>query len=204
MQKFLIVGLGNIGPEYAGTRHNAGFLVADALAAKHEAAFTVKRLGSVAEMKLKGRHLTVLKPSTYMNLSGKAVQYWLQQLGLTPQHCLVIVDELALPLNKMRLRANGSAAGHNGLKSIEEVLQTNAYPRLRFGIGNQFSKGAQVDYVLGRWETSEIPQLKAKTDAAVLAIETFVLQDINAAMNRFNAMEFPPPEAEGKAGSPVV
>ncbi len=149
--KYLIVGLGNIGTDYHHTRHNIGFDVADAFAAKHGALFRSDRLADVAEIKWKGRILVVIKPTTYMNLSGKAVKYWMDKEKIPAENMLVIVDELALPLEVIRLRPGGSDAGHNGLKSIQETIGTNQYPRLRFGIGNDFPKGRQVDYVLGRW-----------------------------------------------------
>lgn len=138
--KFLIVGLGNIGAEYAHTRHNIGFDVVEALAAKHGASFKTDRLAAITEFKLKGKLLVCIEPSTYMNLSGKAVKYWMDKEKIPAEHVLVIVDELALPLSKIRLRPGGSDAGHNGLKSIQELLQTTAYPRLRFGIGNDYRR----------------------------------------------------------------
>ena len=187
--KFLIVGLGNIGAEYAHTRHNIGFDVVEALAAKHNATFKTDRLAAVAEIKLKGKTLVCIEPSTYMNLSGKAVKYWMDKEKIAIGHVLVIVDELALPLSKIRLRPGGSDAGHNGLKSIQETLQTNAYPRLRFGIGNDYPKGRQVDFVLGRWNEAELPVVKKKIEATIEVIESFVLTGIERTMNHANKIE---------------
>lgn len=187
--KFLIVGLGNIGAEYAHTRHNIGFDVVEALAAKHSATFKVDRLAAVAEIKLKGKTLVCIEPSTYMNLSGKAVKYWMDKEKIAIEHVLVIVDELALPLSKIRLRPGGSDAGHNGLKSIHEVLQTTAYPRLRFGIGNDYPKGKQVDFVLGKWSETELPVVKKKIEASIEVIESFVLTGIERTMNHANKIE---------------
>ena len=190
MSKFLIVGLGNIGAEYAKTRHNIGFDVADALAAKHNELFVSGRLATISELKIKGKILIVIKPTTYMNLSGRAVKYWMDKEKIDITNVLVIVDEIALPLSKLRLRASGSAAGHNGLKSIEETLMSNQYPRLRFGIGNDYPKGAQVDYVLGEWEESELPLVRLKIEGSVKAIEDFVTKGINLTMNEVNNLEF--------------
>lgn len=187
--KFLIVGLGNIGAEYAHTRHNIGFDVVEALAAKHNATFKTDRLAAVAEIKLKGKTLVCIEPSTYMNLSGKAVKYWMDKEKIVIGHVLVIVDELALPLSKIRLRPGGSDAGHNGLKSIQETLQTSAYPRLRFGIGNDYPKGRQVDFVLGRWNEAELPVVKKKIEATIEVIESFVLTGIERTMNHANKIE---------------
>ena len=190
MSKFLLAGLGNIGPEYEGTRHNIGFDIADALAAKHEAAFTTGRHAQVASMKWKGKMVTCIKPTTYMNLSGKAVKYWMDKEGIAPESVLVIVDELALPLSRIRLRPGGSAAGHNGLKSVEETLGTDQYPRLRFGIGNDYPKGMQVEYVLGKWSAAELPLVKLKTDKCVELLETFVTTGIERTMSLYNKLEF--------------
>ncbi|HLO37653.1 MAG TPA: aminoacyl-tRNA hydrolase [Lacibacter sp.] len=187
--KFLIVGLGNIGAEYAHTRHNIGFDVVEALAAKHNASFKLDRLAAVAEIKVKGKTLLCIEPSTYMNLSGKAVKYWMDKEKIAIEHILVIVDELAIPLSKIRLRPGGSDAGHNGLKSIQEILQTNAYPRLRFGIGNDYPKGKQVDFVLGKWSETEMPIVKKKIEATIEVIESFVLTGIERTMNHANKIE---------------
>ena len=190
MNKYLIVGLGNIGHEYAGTRHNAGFEVVDALADKHEALFVQERHGALAKFRLKGKQVLLLKPSTYMNLSGKAVKYWMEKEDVSIENLLIIVDEVALPLNKNRLRKNGSAAGHNGLRSIEESLQTIDYPRLRFGIGNTYPKGMQVEYVLGKWNNDEVPLVKFKLVKTVEMVETFILAGIDTAMNQYNNLVF--------------
>ena len=190
MNKYLIVGLGNIGLEYAGTRHNAGFEVVDALADKHEALFVQERHGALAKFRLKGKQVLLLKPSTYMNLSGKAVKYWMEKEDVSKENLLIIVDEVALPLNKNRLRKNGSAAGHNGLRSIEESLQTIDYPRLRFGIGNTYPKGMQVEYVLGKWNNDEVPLVKFKLAKTVEIVETFILAGIDTAMNQYNNLVF--------------
>ncbi len=187
--KFLIVGLGNIGAEYAHTRHNIGFDVVEALAAKHNALFKTDRLAAVAEIKLKGKTLLCIEPSTYMNLSGKAVKYWMDKEKIAVEQVLVIVDELALPLSKIRLRPGGSDAGHNGLKSIQETLQSTTYPRLRFGIGNDYPKGKQVDFVLGKWSEAELPVVKKKIEATIEVIESFVLTGIERTMNQANKIE---------------
>src|SRR5689334_5633917 len=149
--KFLIAGLGNVGNEYAHTRHNIGFDVVNAFVMKHDGSFRNDRLAYVSELKWKGRNFICICPTTYMNLSGKAVKYWMDKEKIALEHILVIIDDVALPLNKLRLRPGGSDAGHNGLKSLEESLATRDYPRLRFGIGNNYPKGLQADYVLGRW-----------------------------------------------------
>lgn len=187
--KFLIVGLGNIGAEYAHTRHNIGFDVVEALAAKHGASFKTDRLAAVTEFNLKGKLLICIEPSTYMNLSGKAVKYWMDKEKIPAEHVLVIVDELALPLSKIRLRPGGSDAGHNGLKSIQELLQTTAYPRLRFGIGNDYPKGMQADFVLSKWSANELPVVQKKIAACVDVIESFVLTGIERTMNHANKIE---------------
>jgi PTH1 family peptidyl-tRNA hydrolase len=184
--KFLIVGLGNIGAEYDATRHNIGFDVADAFVIKHNGSFNLDRHAFMAECKWKGKTFVVIKPTTYMNLSGKAVKYWMDKEKITAENTLVIVDELALPLGTLRLRGSGSAGGHNGLKHIEEVLQTPAYPRLRFGIGNDFPKGRQVDFVLGKWAPSELPHVKEAILKSVEVIESFAAQGITRTMNVYN------------------
>lgn len=189
--KYLIVGLGNIGTDYHHTRHNIGFDVADAFAAKHGALFRSDRLADVAEIKWKGRILVVIKPTTYMNLSGKAVKYWMDKEKIPAENMLVIVDELALPLEVIRLRPGGSDAGHNGLKSIQETIGTNQYPRLRFGIGNDFPKGRQVDYVLGRWTAKEEPVVQQKIDKCTEAIESFASIGLQRSMNNYNNLTFP-------------
>jgi len=187
--KFLIVGLGNIGAEYAHTRHNIGFDVVDALVLKHNGTFRADRYADVAEIKVKGRTLVCIKPTTYMNLSGNAVRYWLEKEKIPIENMLVIVDELALPLSRLRMRSSGSSGGHNGLKHIEEVLQTVQYTRLRFGIGNDYPKGKQVDFVLGKWTSEEQPLVQKKIKFAAEAIETFVFQGVSRAMNQINITE---------------
>lgn len=188
--KFLIVGLGNVGNEYAHTRHNIGFDVVNAFVQKHEASFRVDRLAYVADVKWKGKTFVCICPTTFMNLSGKAVKYWLDKEKISLQNTLVIVDDIALPLTKLRLRPSGSDAGHNGLKSLREVLGTMDYPRLRFGIGNDYPKGLQADFVLGKWKNTEEPLVKLKIDKSVAAIETFAAQGITTAMNQVNNQDF--------------
>ena len=190
IMKFLIVGLGNVGDEYAHTRHNIGFDVVNAFVAKHGATFRVDRLAYVTDIKWKGRSFTCICPTTYMNLSGKAVKYWLDKEKLGLENMLVILDDLAIPLEKLRLRPSGSDAGHNGLKSIHEALGSIEYPRLRFGIGNNFPKGRQSDFVLGKWRKEEEPLVKLKIDKSVEAIEVFGTQGITAAMNLVNNHKF--------------
>ena len=184
--KYLIAGLGNIGYEYANTRHNIGFQVLDALAKASNLVFTDKRRVFYAELKHKGRTLILIKPTTYMNLSGKAVQYWMQQEKIPLENLLVIADDLALPFGTIRIRAKGSDAGHNGLKNITELLGTDAYARLRFGIGSEFSKGKQVDYVLGEWTPDEITTLPSRIEKCTEAILSFPLVGIQQTMSQFN------------------
>ena len=184
--KYLIVGLGNIGSEYVGTRHNIGFMTVDALVEAAGAVFSTERYGDVAHMRLKNKQLTVLKPSTYMNLSGNAVRYWRDKEGIAPDHILVVVDDLALPFGAIRIKQRGSDAGHNGLKSIAQMLGTQDYARLRFGIGNDFPRGAQVEYVLGRFTPEQRTELPARIDVACEAIREFVLAGAGNAMCKFN------------------
>lgn len=184
--KYLIVGLGNIGPEYANTRHNIGFNIADALVANLKGSFENSRLAYYAEVNFKGRKLHVIKPTTFMNLSGKAVNYWMKELKITPENVLVIVDDLAIPLGKLRLKLQGSAAGHNGLKSIEETCGGKNYARLRFGIGDDFAKGRQVDFVLGQFNKEESLELPALIDKSVSLIESFVTIGPAHTMTAFN------------------
>jgi peptidyl-tRNA hydrolase, PTH1 family len=190
MGKFLIAGLGNIGAEYAGTRHNIGFDVVDALAAKQNVSFQVERLAEMVEIKWRGHIMVCIKPTTYMNLSGRAVKYWMDKEKIALEHILVILDELALPLSKFRLRPGGSDAGHNGLTSIRETLGTDAYPRLRFGIGNNFPMGRQVDFVLGKWGESELPLVRQKIEKSVELIESFAASGIERTMSLFNKLDF--------------
>ena len=190
MNKFLIVGLGNIGEEYAFTRHNAGFDVVTAFANKYGGLFSTQRLAGVAEIKWKGKVFICIKPTTYMNLSGKAFKYWLDKEKIAVANTLTIVDDLALPLSKIRLRPGGSNAGHNGLKDIQVVLGTDVYPKLRFGIGNDFSKGNQVDFVLGKWEPTEIPIVNFKIDKCIEVIENFATIGIDRTMELINNKSF--------------
>ena len=187
--KFLIVGLGNPGNEYAHTRHNIGFDVVNAFITKHEGIFKTDRLAYTSEVKWKGKKFVCICPTTYMNLSGKAVKYWMEKERVEVQNTLVVFDDIAIPLNKIRLRAGGSDAGHNGLKSIQESLGTSEYPKLRFGIGNNFPKGMQSQFVLGKWLKEEEPVVKKKIDLCVEVIETFATAGINTAMNNFNNLE---------------
>ncbi len=184
--KYLIAGLGNIGSEYAETRHNIGFKVVDALAKASTAVFKPDRLADVCEAKHKGRTFILIKPTTYMNLSGKAVKYWLTAEKIPLKNLLVITDDLALPLGELRLRAKGSDGGHNGLKSIQFELNTPEYPRLRFGVGNDFAKGRQVDYVLGEWQEVEKPKVNDSILKAVELIKDFGSMDIAFVMNKYN------------------
>ena len=184
--KYLIAGLGNIGSEYAETRHNIGFKVLDALAAASNAVFRTERYGDVAEMRFKGRTFLLLKPSTYMNNSGNAVRYWLRKEMVEPAELLVVLDDLALPLGTIRMRAKGNDGGHNGLKSIDACIGTNAYPRLRCGIGHDFRQGQQVDYVLGEWLPEEKETLRSVIGMASEAVLSFGTQGVERTMNLFN------------------
>lgn len=188
--KFLIAGLGNPGNEYAHTRHNIGFDVVNAFVLKHGGQFRTDRLAYVADVKWKGKNFVCICPTTYMNLSGKAVKYWLDKEKLALEQLLVVVDDLALPLSKLRLKPSGSDAGHNGLKSLQEVLGTTEYAKLRFGIGNDYPKGLQADFVLGKWKKEEEPLVKLKLEKCVEVIEMFAAQGINTAMNQVNNKEF--------------
>ena len=189
MSSFLIAGLGNIGSEYDGTRHNIGFEVVAELVARHQGSFSIDRLAALAEIKFKGKILTCILPSTYMNLSGKALKYWLDRKKIPLERLLVIADDIALPLSRLRLRLSGSDAGHNGLKSIFAELQTDKYPRLRYGVGNNFPRGMQVEYVLGKWKPEELPLVKVKNEKAVQAIESFVSVGLERTMNDYNKIE---------------
>lgn len=186
MSKFLIVGLGNIGEEYAETRHNIGFKIADELAASGSAKFSTERYADVAEIKHKGKQLIIIKPSTYMNLSGKAVNYWMQSEKIEVDNIMVLVDELALPFGKIRIGPKGSDGGHNGLKSIQETLGSPNYPRLRFGIANDFGKGQQVNYVLGKWSDEELQTLQDRIKISADAMKAFAFIGLQRCMNEFN------------------
>lgn len=186
MKKYLIVGLGNIGEEYKYTRHNIGFLALDRLASEQGCSFSPQRLADVAEFKHKGRTFVLVKPSTYMNLSGKAVRYWAEKENIPTENILVITDDLNLPFATLRLKKQGSDGGHNGLKSVQEELKTNVYPRLRFGISAEFSRGGQVDYVLGKWTEEEILAMPKILEIISQAVLSFGLSGINITMNQFN------------------
>ena len=188
MSKFLIVGLGNVGNEYANTRHNIGFDVVNAFVQTHEAQLKVERLAYVAEVKWKGKQLVCICPSTYVNLSGRAFKYWMEKAKVPLENTLTILDDLALPLDKIRLRAGGADAGHNGLKDIQSTLGTDKYPRLRFGIGNNYPKGMQADFVLGKWQVSEIPTVQLKIQKCVGIIESFVSVGIKKTMSEVNKL----------------
>jgi len=190
MSKFLIIGLGNPGYEYAHTRHNIGFDVVTEFALKHGGLFTPGRLADVAEVKWKGKVFICIKPTTFMNLSGKAFKYWMDKEKVLLENTLTIVDELALPLSKIRLRPSGSDAGHNGLRDIQLTLGTDKYPKLRFGIGNNFPKGMQVEFVLGKWFKEEVQVVNTKIQASVEAIENFAAIGIERTMNLVNNKEF--------------
>ncbi len=184
--KYLIVGLGNIGPEYALTRHNVGFMVLDRLASKENLIFKLDKMASIAEFKYKGRTIILIKPTTYMNLSGKALQYWMTQFKIPIENTMVIVDDLALPFGKLRIKPKGSSAGHNGLKNIESVLGNDLYPRLKFGIGNDFAKGRQIDYVLGQFDKNDFAELPIRIDKAIDMILSFSTIGIDRTMNFLN------------------
>lgn len=186
MKKFLIVGLGNIGETYANTRHNIGFKVLDYFASQENLIFETQKLGDVTTYKLKGRTFVFLKPSTYMNLSGKAVVYWLSKENIPLENLLVVTDDLNLPFGSIRVKTKGSDGGHNGLKDIQEKLNTVTYNRFRFGISDAFNKGKQVDYVLGEWTNDENQNLKERLDKSVELIKSFALAGINITMNTFN------------------
>lgn len=190
MDKFLIVGLGNIGSEYEHTRHNIGFDILDQFALKHKVQFVLDRHAYKSEVSIKGRKLICIKPTTYMNLSGKAVRYWLDKENVPVERMLVLVDEIAVPLNKIKMKPSGSDGGHNGLKSIQECLDSTQYPRLRFGIGNDFPRGMQVDYVLGKWLPEQKSVVDKKIARSVTAIEDFVLIGLEKTMAAINAVDF--------------
>ncbi len=184
--KYLIVGLGNIGDEYVGTRHNVGFRAVDAFAQKQGAEWADKRYGAIARTRVKNTELILLKPSTYMNLSGQAVRYWAQQEKIPVEHLLVIVDDLSLPVGKIRMRGSGSDGGHNGLKNIASCMMTQNYPRIKFGIGNEFPKGTQVDFVLGQFSDEDNRIIDEKLDYVGEMIKSFCLQGLDRTMNQYN------------------
>lgn len=185
-KKFLIVGLGNIGTEYVRTRHNIGFKVLNHLAKQNEIEFETRKLGALATYRLKGRTFLLLKPNTFMNLSGKAVKYWLDKENISLENLLVVTDDLNLPFGTLRLKTKGSNGGHNGLKDIQDKLNTINYNRLRFGISNEFSKGRQVDYVLGEWTNEESEKLDERLEQASKMLISFAMSGVNHTMNQFN------------------
>ncbi|UJH68675.1 aminoacyl-tRNA hydrolase [Allomuricauda sp. SCSIO 65647] len=186
MKKFLIVGLGNIGSEYADTRHNVGFRILDALAQEEELTFETSKLGDTAVFKFKGRQALCLKPSTYMNLSGKAVRYWMDKENIPLENVLIIADDINLPFGTLRLKIKGSDGGHNGLKDIQHILQTTTYCRFRFGVGADFSKGKQVDHVLGQWNEEENEKLPERLKKSTGIIRSFIFAGAKNTMNQFN------------------
>jgi PTH1 family peptidyl-tRNA hydrolase len=190
MSKYLIVGLGNIGNEYAHTRHNIGFDVVSAFVLKHQGIFKIERLAEVSKINYKGKIFVCVKPTTFMNLSGKSMKYWLDKEKIEIENSLTIVDDIAIPLDKLRLRKRGSDAGHNGLRDIQNVLGTDAYPKLRFGVGNNFPKGMQVEFVLNKWLPEEILLVKLKIEKCIEVIENFASMGIDRTMNTINSITF--------------
>jgi len=186
MKKFLIVGLGNIGSEYANTRHNIGFKILDYIVNQEGISFQTVKLGEIAELKIKGRTLILLKPNTYMNLSGKAVKYWLEKENIEKENMLVITDDLNLAFGTIRIKTKGSDGGHNGLKNIQLLLNSTEYPRFRFGISDAFKKGKQVDYVLGEWDAEEKEKLKERLEISSEIVKSFALAGLNNTMNTYN------------------
>jgi PTH1 family peptidyl-tRNA hydrolase len=185
-KKYLIVGLGNGGADYVHTRHNIGFKIVEKLAQLNAANFETKKLGDIARFRFKGRTFLLLKPNTYMNLSGKAVKYWLEKEAIPPENLLIITDDLNLPFGTLRLKTKGSAGGHNGLKDVQDKLNTTQYNRLRFGISDEFAKGRQVDYVLGEWTSEETDKLKERLEQCSACVKSFVMAGVQNAMNTFN------------------
>jgi PTH1 family peptidyl-tRNA hydrolase len=192
MSKYLITGLGNIGNEYANTRHNIGFDVVNAFVQKHGGAFKSERLALVAEVRWKGKLFICICPTTFMNLSGRAFKYWMDKEKIPLENTLTIVDDLALPLDKLRLRAGGSRAGHNGLKDIQNVLGTDIYPKLRFGIGNNYPKGMQADFVLSKWLNVELTTVQLKIRKCIEVIESIAVVGIEKTMNEVNKLSIQP------------
>lgn len=186
MKKYLIVGLGNIGPKFAETRHNIGFKILDKLAQNENVTFETGKLGDVTTIKIKGRTVILLKPNTFMNLSGKAIKYWLEKEKIVTENLLVITDDIHIDFGAFRIKAKGSAGGHNGLKDTEAKLQTSAYPRFRFGVGGEFGKGKQVDYVLGEWTEGEQIDLSIRLEQAIDAVKSFVFSGLPQTMNTYN------------------
>lgn len=188
----MIVGLGNVGSEYANTRHNIGFDVVNSFVLKHGGTFEVERLAYVAHVKWKGKQIVCVCPTTFMNLSGRAFKYWMDKEKVPVENTLTVVDDLALPLDKIRIRAGGSAAGHNGLKDIQAVLGHDNYPKLRFGIGNEYPKGMQADFVLGKWMKTEAPAVLLKVEKCVEVIESFIVSGVQQTMTAYNALSIKP------------
>lgn len=186
MKKILIVGLGNIGEKYHNTRHNIGFRIVDAFVKEHNGVFETEKLGDVASLKIKGKSVFVLKPNTYMNLSGKAVVYWMKKENITVENLLVITDDLNIDFGKVRIKGKGSSGGHNGLKDIQDKFNSGAYPRFRFGVGADFSKGRQVDYVLGEWTQEEESAMIERIPFSVNAVTSFITTGLANTMNEFN------------------
>lgn len=186
MQKYLIVGLGNIGEKYRYTRHNIGFLAAEELVRKMDAKFAPSNFGEIAQFKYKARPVTVLKPNTYMNLSGNAVKFWMEKEKISIENIFVVTDDLNLPFGTIRIRGKGSDGGHNGLKDIQAKLNAQNYPRLRFGVGNEFDTGSQIDYVLGNWSEEEVLKLPERLNKVADAVLSFVFCGLNNTMNNFN------------------
>lgn len=186
MKKFLIVGLGNIGEKYDNTRHNIGFKVVDAFVKENEESFSTEKLGDLAKLKVKGKTVFVLKPNTYMNLSGKAVLYWMKKENILIENTLIITDDLNIDFGKIRIKGKGSAGGHNGLKDIQDKLNTGSYPRFRFGVGANYNKGRQVDFVLGKWSNEEESKLIERIPTSVNAITSFITAGLSNTMNTFN------------------
>lgn len=186
MNKYLIIGLGNIGAEYTNTRHNIGFKILDALSSASNITFEPNRYADTTKLKIKGRPVILVKPSTYMNLSGKAVNYYMQSENIAAENILIITDDLALPFGSLRMRTKGSDGGHNGLKHIIEILNSSKFTRIRFGVGNAFSKGKQVDYVLGNWTSEEEVQLKERIDTSLEMIKSFIVAGASQTMSLYN------------------
>ena len=186
VNKYLIVGLGNIGAEYANTRHNIGFKILDFFARQEKLSFSTVRLGALAEIKLKGKTVFLLKPNTYMNLSGNAVKFWMDKEKIQKENVLIITDDLNLEFGTFRIKPKGTDGGHNGLKNIQLVLQSSEYPRFRFGISDSFKKGKQIDYVLGEWDETEKNNLSERLEKSSQIIQSFVLSGLENTMNAFN------------------
>ena len=186
MKKFLIVGLGNIGEKYHNTRHNIGFKIVDAFVKNYDTKFETEKLGDLAKLKIKGKTVFVLKPNTYMNLSGKAVMYWLKKENISKDNLLVITDDLNIDFGKLRIKGKGSSGGHNGLKDIQDKFNTGAYPRFRFGVGSDYGRGRQVDYVLGEWNKEEESQMIERIPTSIKAITSFITAGLANTMNEFN------------------